>query len=139
MPEMDLSKSSVVGPIRDHIEEGYYGHLHFGIPCTTLTIVQYSFGGTRTAKNPWGDGSRPAEVTANRFIRAVFGLVLTCIATHTPFTIVNPFLSLLWHLGFCKRLVALDFIKRVDLDMCMYGLVCPGSPPPEYWNKNPLG
>jgi hypothetical protein len=53
-PAEDLSSKSIVDQLCSRILAYEFTHLHLGIPCTTWTVMQYSFGGTRTAAKPWG-------------------------------------------------------------------------------------
>ena len=87
--------------------------------------MQYSFGGTRRGERPWGDGSRDAEVQANKVVKLCFRIVWSCIASHISFSIENPITSILWKLPEFIDVVGLEFASHCDLDLCSYNLCFP--------------
>jgi hypothetical protein len=99
--------------------------------------MQYSFGGTRTAAKPWGDGSRKSEVEANKVVKLCLQILWACIATGTGFSIENPRTSLLWLLSDFKDLLDLGFVDRCDFDMCCFGLCSPKGVDPKVFYKKP--
>ena len=65
----------------------------------------------------------------------MISMILACIASHTGFSIENPWLAILWLLPFFRSLLALPWMCNVSLDMCAYGLRNPAAGSAEFWKK----
>jgi hypothetical protein len=136
-PQEDLSDIKVVRSLCSRIQSYEFDHVHLGVPCTTWTVMQYSFGGTRTKTAPLGNGTRQAEKDANIVVMMCFLIIWACIGSHTRFTVENPLTSVLWSHNDFKALLMLPFVTSVDLDMCMFGLCSPKGALPKVLYKKP--
>ncbi|MDE0839883.1 MAG: hypothetical protein OSB41_12650 [Kiritimatiellae bacterium] len=132
----DLGDPRVVDLICDDVLEGRYCHVHAGIECKTWSVMQYSFGGSRSRDDPLGNGRREAEVTGNRQMQQLMRILLCCLATATDFTVENPQTSILWLVPLFVQILALPFVETAIIHQCAYGLGSPpGSSPVEVWKK----
>ncbi len=59
--------STLVAAARD----GIHKYVHFGLPCSSWSVIHHSNGGTRTLVSPHGDGSRANEIEGNRMASRV--------------------------------------------------------------------
>ncbi|MDE0840272.1 MAG: hypothetical protein OSB41_14635 [Kiritimatiellae bacterium] len=132
----DLTCAAVVTALIQDILGKKFRYLAFGIPCKSWTIVQFSFGGSRTYTNPWGSKLRPAELEGNLQLRMLLRILWACVASNTFFTIENPMYSLIWSTPELIAIGNLDFVEQAVFDMCAFGLrTPPGVLPVEIWKK----
>jgi hypothetical protein len=137
-PSEDLSNPVVVHALCRRILAFEFGrHLHLGIPCTTWTVMQYSFVGTRTAQAPFGDGTRASEVEANEVMRLCLLILWCCIASRTGFSVENPRTSVLWKVPDIIEIADISFVSLCHCDLCAFGLCSPKGIVPKVWYKKP--
>jgi len=123
IPLHDLDRAPVVSRLLKLIYKGKYYYIHFGMPCSSFSLLQNLNKGTRTSLRPEGDGSLDRERLGNRLADAV---CLLCRAQHEIggyFSIENPRSSFLWKYAPVRDLF--QFCGSVSFDQCMYGLVPP--------------
>jgi len=127
LPRHDLDRPCVVSKLLKLICKGKYYYIHFGMPCSSFSLLQNLNKGTRTSSRPEGDGSLERERLGNRLADAV---CLLCRAQHEIggyFSIENPRSSFLWKYAPVSELF--EFCSSVCFDQCMFGLAPPNSMP----------
>ncbi len=98
---------------------------HFGMPCSSFSLMQNMNQGTRNKSQPEGDGSLQRELIGNELARRTIYLCMILYKHGNFFTIENPRTSLAWHLKELRHLESLDRVSTVDFDQCEYGLKIP--------------
>ncbi len=98
---------------------------HFGMPCSSFSLLQNMNKGTRNASQPEGDGSLDRENRGNELARRTCYLCLILISCGNFFTIENPKTSWAWHLSCIESLKIHSGVTEVTLDQCCYGLRIP--------------
>ena len=119
----DLLDNDTFDKLLREFSSGAYFYVHFGMPCSSYSILQALNGGTRCSEHPEGDGSLDRENVGNTLARRVARL---CRALHDSgcyFSIENPRSSWLWKFSPIARLsnISLD----VQFDQCEYQLTPP--------------
>ena len=136
VPLHDLDRPSVVSTLLRLIYRGKYYYIHFGMPCSSFSLLQNLNKGTRSTLRPQGDDSLEREKLGNRLAIVV---CLLCRAQHDMgnfFSIENPRSSFLWKFGPVQELV--ELFDSVDFDQCMYGLEPPNSNFPQPQEPTPI-
>eukprot|EP00438_Fugacium_kawagutii_P030304 Skav204412 [mRNA] locus=scaffold398:166413:168713:- [translate_table: standard] len=100
---------------------------HFGLPCSSFSIMQNMNKGTRTASQPAGNGSLDRELLGNELLRRTVHLCRLLHEAGSFFTIENPHTSWVWSMPEIRALGNLTGAKKVGLDQCCYGLKIPDS------------
>ena len=100
---------------------------HFGLPCSSFSLMQNMNGGTRTAERAEGDGSLQRERIGNEIASRVVVLCFILYEHGSFFTIENPKTSYLWKLKCLRRLIEVTLCHIVDLDQCEYCLRIPNE------------
>ena len=93
---------------------------HFAPPCTTFSCA-HTTPMVRTRTNPYGDGTDPATVEANRLVKKMAQLILELISGGACVLIENPMNSHFWELDSYLLLAGMDGWHFVRTDHCMYG------------------
>ena len=119
----DLTRPAVVKELLRRIRAGCYVYMHFGMLCSSFSIMQMMNNGTRRSDRPEGDGTRESEEIGNVLAKAVAMLCEALQEVGASFSIENPQSSLLWKFSPFAALMRFSF--DVDLDQCMYQLLPP--------------
>lgn len=120
--EHDLLIPKVVALLEKQIIAGVYYYVHFGLPCSSFSLLQNLNGGTRTALHPEGDGSLERENIGNRLAKTVARLCRLLHSNGAYFSIENPKTSRAWQFGPIARLPS---SVDVIIDQCEYNLTPP--------------
>jgi len=122
VPLHDLSDSAVVSHLFHNISQGVYYYVHFGLPCSSWSILQSLFNdGTRTRERPEGTQELEREILGNKLAKSVARL---CNALHRAncfYSIENPRSSYVWEFEPIKGLLRHSF--DVQFDQCEYNLI----------------
>ena len=100
---------------------------HFGLPCSSFSLMQNMNGGTRSSVQPEGDGTLEREETGNIL---AFRTIVLCKVLHAHgnfFTIENPLTSFVWKLHEMEDLLNQTHAQKIRFDQCAYGLKLPGE------------
>ena len=100
---------------------------HFGLPCSSFSLMQNMNGGTRSKRNPEGDDTLDRENKGNEL---AWRTIYLCKILHEHgsfFTIENPLTSYAWHLKAMLNLISVTKAKFVRFDQCCYNLKIPDS------------
>ena len=100
---------------------------HFGLPCSSFSLMQNMNGGTRTTEKAEGDGTLERERIGNVIAARVVMLCIILSNHGSFFTIENPKTSYLWKLTVFRELFQLDNCQIVDFDQCEYDLRIPNE------------
>ena len=106
---------------------------HFGLPCSSFSILQHSNGGTRRKSCPEGDGSLKRERIGNKILERTLILIGILEENGNYWSIENPSSSYLWDM---PKVCSLKLDPKnclVKLDQCSYGLTlkdCAGTQGP---------
>ena len=98
---------------------------HFGIPCSSFSILQHSNNGTRRKDNPEGNGSLLREVIGNEILRRTLILIDILERSGNYWTIENPASSYLWLMPKIRAKIDNPKNYLVHIDQCCYGLRIP--------------
>ena len=123
----DITQDDVFVGLLCEAISGYYGFIHFGVPCSTWSALARMNGSSRCLACP--DGARPltardAESMLQADRTAVLCLVLE--AGGSLYSIENPIGSMLFHSTPFRILWACSHATEVAFDQCCHGL----RPPP---------
>ena len=121
--EGDILNPSVLRHLRRGIHARTIRYVHFGVPCSSFSIMQTMNGGTRTSSNPEGTGERKNEICGNELADVVCELCWLLYKSKGFFSIENPLSSFLWKYGPVDLLNEIAF--DVDFDQCQFGLAPP--------------
>ena len=124
MSYFDLLLADNVARLLRDILAGCYFYIHFGIPCSSFSVIQNLNQGTRSIENPSGDGSLERELVGNKFADTVSMLCNALQEVGAFYSLENPRSSYLWRYSPISKL--LDHAVDVDFDQCAYGLAPPG-------------
>ena len=95
---------------------------HFGLPCSSFSLIQHSNGGTRRIHCPQGDGTLAREVEGNLLLARTLCLI-SILERHGNFwTLENPLTSYVWCMDSMKRKLEQENCFSVTFDQCSYGL-----------------
>ena len=100
---------------------------HFGMPCSSFSLMQNMNKGTRSKDQPEGDGSLEREILGNELAKRTYYLCMVLQEHGNFFTIENPRTSLAWYLKELKHLESQERVIIVDFDQCEYGLKIPST------------
>jgi hypothetical protein len=126
--DQDLSRRNVVESVLHLLRLGVVFMVHFGLDCSTWSIIRARFGcGSRSKARPWGNGSRKDEIAANHVLRNVFLIIKVCNALNVFWTLENPKTSRVFNIPAFQTMLVKKCVTRVDLDMCSFGLRDPVS------------
>ena len=100
---------------------------HFGLPCSSFSLMQNMNGGTRTTEKAEGDGTLKRERIGNEIAARVVMLCIILSNHGSFFTIENPKTSYLWKLTVLGDLFKLDNCQTVEFDQCEYCLKIPNE------------
>ena len=106
--------------LKKEIKKGAYFFIHFGMPCSSFSIIQAINGGTRTSESPQGSGDKPNEMYGNRLADVMCELCWLQNISGGKFSIENPLSSFLWKYPPVDQLSSI--CVDIDLDQCEYGL-----------------
>ena len=123
LDHFDLLNKNNVKRLYREILEGAYFYIHFGMPCSSFSVLQNLNGGTRSLACPEGDSSLDREVIGNLLADSVAKLCAALAKVGGFYSIENPLSSYLWGYGPIAKLRRSSF--DVDFHQCAYGL----SPP----------
>jgi hypothetical protein len=124
----DLALEETVLHLLRCLRYGIIFYVHFAIDCRTWSIIRARFAcGTRSQRQPWGDGSREDEVLANKVLRNVLRLIAVCRVFNVFWTIENPKSSRLFFAPPIQRCLTEPDVHRTDFHMCAFGLKDPVS------------
>ena len=98
---------------------------HFGLPCSSFSIIQHSNQGTRRKCRPEGLGTLSRELEGNILLKRTLRLIDILCKNGSCWTIENPLSSYVWCMpAMLKKLGEKDTIS-VTFDQCSYGLRLP--------------
>ena len=100
---------------------------HFGLPCSSFSLMQHMNKGTRSIQNPRGNGKLHREIVGNRLADRTIRLCHVLSDHHNFFTIENPQTSYAWHLPNMQKLLSSTGSAKIDFDQCMFNLKIPGT------------
>ncbi len=121
--EFDLLEQTTFDWLLVCIERGSFKYVHFGLPCSSWSIIQRLNGGTRTEAAPEGSGHIQKECVGHLLAIRVAVLRRALHAVGSWFSIENPDSSYVWKFGPVSDF--LDVAIDVRLDQCRFGLVPP--------------
>lgn len=98
---------------------------HFGMPCSSFSILQGLNQGTRTKLTPQGNGVLEREIMGNELLHRTVYLCELLWKHNSFFTIENPKSSYAWHMPAMIALLKRSKAEVVFLDQCEYGLQIP--------------
>ena len=76
---------------------------HFGLPCSSFSLIQHSNGGTRRVHCPQGDGTLAREVEGNLLLARTLCLISILERHHNFWTLENPLTSYVWSMESMKN------------------------------------
>lgn len=95
---------------------------HFGMPCSSFSILQHSNGGTRRKTCPQGTGVLRREEIGNRILERTLILISILEKHGNYWTLENPRSSYLWDMpGVWDRIQDSKYCVAI-MDQCSYGL-----------------
>ena len=100
---------------------------HFGLPCSSFSILQHSNGGTRRRHCPEGAGVLQREIEGNIIFRRTMQLIDILEKHGNYWTLENPHSSYVWWM---PEMISKSHKKNTSyaiLDQCAYGLRLRGS------------
>lgn len=100
---------------------------HFGLPCSSFSLLQNMNKGTRTTDRPQGDGSLDRENQGNELLFRTLYLCELLHAHGSFFTIENPQTSYVWKMPQLLRVSEKTGAQKVVFDQCQYGFKIPDS------------
>ena len=98
---------------------------HFGMPCSSFSLLQGLNHGSRSKKNPYGDGSLDREVKGNELLHRTLYLCQLLTQHGSFFTFAHPYTSFVWDMPILKTIMQEVHARFVVLDQCQFGLKIP--------------
>lgn len=98
---------------------------HFGLPCSSFSVLQHSNGGTRRKWRPQGDNSLEREIVGNEIFRRTMILIDILVKHGNHWSLENPASSYVWLMPKMLKLCAKEETSMVGLHQCAYGLKLP--------------
>lgn len=95
---------------------------HFGLPCSSFSILQHSNGGTRRKSNPLGNDTLTREIIGNMIFFRTMKLVSILEKAGNYWTLENPKTSYVWDMPKLQKRIDNRELTVVDFDQCRYGL-----------------
>ena len=95
---------------------------HFGLPCSSFSLIQHSNGGTRRVHCPQGDGTLAREVEGNLLLARTLCLICILERHNNFWTLENPLSSYVWSMESMKKKLEQETCFAVTFDQCSYGL-----------------
>ncbi len=95
---------------------------HFGLPCSSFSILQHSNKGTRRKNIPAGDGTLSREVLGNELLRRTLVLIASLEKHGNHWTLENPATSYVWLMPGMLKCSGYHNYTEVCFDQCAYGL-----------------
>ena len=100
---------------------------HFGLPCSSFSIIQHSNQGTRRKSRPEGLGTLSREIEGNVLLKRTLRLIDILTKSGNHWSVENPLSSYVWCMpDMLKKLDGSECIS-VTLDQCSYGLRLPNK------------
>ena len=119
VPAHDLLKPRVCSQLK--LKPQQSGQLwHFGLPCSSFSLLKNCNHGTRTRARPEGTGNLQRERVGNLLLRRTVLLCHILSEAQSFWTIENPRSSYAWDLREMRRLLSVTNSKVVTLDQCAY-------------------
>lgn len=100
---------------------------HFGLPCSSFSILQHSNGGTRRRHCPEGAGVLQREIEGNLIFRRTMQLIDILEKHGNYWTLENPHSSYVWWMPEMISKLHKKNMSYAVLDQCAYGLRLRGS------------
>ena len=98
---------------------------HFGLPCSSFSVLQHSNGGTRRRWRPQGDMSLEREIIGNEIFRRTMILIDILEKHGNHWSLENPASSYVWLMPKMMKLCEKEQTSMVGLHQCAYGLKLP--------------
>ena len=98
---------------------------HFGLPCSSFSVLQHSNKGTRRRNRPWGTNTLHREIIGNEILRRTLVLIEILEEHGNHWTLENPATSYAWLMPLLKKKCDQFGVWVVDMDQCAYGLKIP--------------
>ena len=130
---VDYMKGGIKNPNQDILNDAFFEQLkkeakrkgqlwHFGLPCSSFSILQHSNGGTRRREHPWGLDCLAREIEGNEILRRTIQLIKILQENGSYWTLENPHSSYVWYMPAMVSLQNKPGANYAVLDQCAYGL-----------------
>ena len=100
----DLLRDETFVRVQFEINSGSYFDVHFGLPCSSFSLLQNLNRGTRTKMHPEGDGTLDRENIGNQLAKRVAQLCTAFLKKEGYFLTENPRSSRVWDFGLVLKL-----------------------------------
>ena len=123
--EGDLTRQSVLRPVRQSIDRGELLAAFLAPPCGSFSIINASV--RRSSDDPWGlgpqstDKARASVSLGNSCMKSAIQIIRWLEKKQIPWILEHPQTSRAWYLPFFIQLLQKRHIVACDLDQCQYG------------------
>lgn len=133
LPPVEIKRASKSRGSQDILDDNFFTQLkeqarqpgqlwHFGLPCSSFSVLQHTNGGTRRKGRPQGSGVLARELEGNEILRRTLMLVDILVAAGNWWTVENPRASYAWLMSGMQKLVNRSSTQKAIMHQCAYGL-----------------